>query len=321
MLHLIGQLTHSREKLMASSLAGKVAIVTGSGRGIGREIALLMAAEGARVVVNDVGGSVHGDGTDLGPAEETVRTIRESGGEAIANSDSVAGWDSAHRIVEAAVDTFGRIDIVVNNAGILRDRFVFNMSEEEWRAVIDVHLNGSFFVSRAAADHFRSQKSGAYVCMTSTSGLLGNIGQANYGAAKAGIAALSRALAFDMQRYNVRSNAIAPFAWSRMIGTTIDDSSPEAKARAEKFAAAMPPSKIAPLAAFLASDLAAEVTGQVFAVRGNELFLMSQHRPVRSAYSTDGWTPQRIADLVAPAFASNFTPLESSRQVFSWEPV
>ncbi len=306
---------------MSSSLEGKIAIVTGSGRGIGREIALLMASEGARVVVNDVGGSVDGTGEDLGPAEDTVRAIRDQGGEAIANTDSVATWDSAHRIVEAAVESFGGIDIVVNNAGILRDRFVFNMSEEEWRAVIDVHLNGSFFVSRAAADHFRSQKSGAYVCMTSTSGLLGNFGQANYGAAKAGIAALSRSLAFDMQRYNVRSNAIAPFAWSRMIGTTIDETSPEAKARADKLAKAMPPAKIAPLAAFLASDLAADVTGQVFAVRGNELFLMSQPRPIRSAYSADGWTPERIANQVAPAFAANFTPLESSRQVFSWDPV
>ncbi len=306
---------------MSSSLEGKIAIVTGSGRGIGREIALLMASEGARVVVNDVGGSVDGTGEDLGPAEDTVRAIRDQGGEAIANTDSVATWDTAHRIVEAAVDSFGGIDIVVNNAGILRDRFIFNMSEAEWRAVIDVHLNGSFFVSRAAAEHFRSQKSGAYVCMTSTSGLLGNLGQANYGAAKAGIAALSRSLAFDMQRYNVRSNAIAPFAWSRMIGTTIDETSPEAKARADKLAKAMPPAKIAPLAAFLASDLAADVTGQVFAVRGNELFLMSQPRPIRSAYSADGWTPERIANQVAPAFAANFTPLESSRQVFSWDPV
>jgi NAD(P)-dependent dehydrogenase (short-subunit alcohol dehydrogenase family) len=306
---------------MSSSLEGKIAIVTGSGRGIGREIAILMASEGAKVVVNDVGGSVEGRGEDLGPAEETVRLIRDQGGEAVANTDSVATWDSAHRIVEAAVDSFGGIDIVVNNAGILRDRFIFNMSEEEWRAVIDVHLHGSFFVSRAAADHFRSQKSGSYVCMTSTSGLLGNLGQANYGAAKAGIAALSRALAFDMQRYNVRSNAIAPFAWSRMVGTTIDESSPEAKARAEKLARAMPPSKIAPLAVFLASDLAAAVTGQVFAVRGNELFLMSQHRPIRSAYSAQGWTPELIASQVAPAFASNFTPLENSRQVFSWDPV
>jgi NAD(P)-dependent dehydrogenase (short-subunit alcohol dehydrogenase family) len=306
---------------MSLSLEGKIAIVTGSGRGIGREIAMLMAREGARVVVNDVGGLVNGTGEDLGPAEDTVRAIRDQGGEAIANTDSVATWDSAHRIVEAAVESFGGIDIVVNNAGILRDRFIFNMSEEEWRAVIDVHLNGSFFVSRAAADHFRSQKSGAYVSMTSTSGLLGNFGQANYGAAKAGIAALSRSLAFDMQRYNVRSNAIAPFAWSRMIGTTIDETSPEAKARADKFAQAMPPSKIAPLAAYLASDLAADVTGQVFAVRGNELFLMSQPRPIRSAYSADGWTPERIANQVAPAFAANFTPLESSRQVFSWDPV
>jgi NAD(P)-dependent dehydrogenase (short-subunit alcohol dehydrogenase family) len=306
---------------MSLSLEGKIAIVTGSGRGIGREIAMLMAREGARVVVNDVGGLVNGTGEDLGPAEDTVRAIRDQGGEAIANTDSVATWDSAHRIVEAAVESFGGIDIVVNNAGILRDRFIFNMSEEEWRAVIDVHLNGSFFVSRAAADHFRSQKSGAYISMTSTSGLLGNFGQANYGAAKAGIAALSRSLAFDMQRYNVRSNAIAPFAWSRMIGTTIDETSPEAKARADKFAQAMPPSKIAPLAAYLASDLAADVTGQVFAVRGNELFLMSQPRPIRSAYSADGWTPERIANQVAPAFAANFTPLESSRQVFSWDPV
>jgi NAD(P)-dependent dehydrogenase (short-subunit alcohol dehydrogenase family) len=304
----------------AKAVEGKVAVVTGAGRGIGREIALQLAAQGAKVVVNDVGASVHGQGHDAGPAQQVVDEIRAAGGEAIANTDSVAEWNSARQIVAAAVDTFGRIDAVVNNAGILRDRFIFKMSLEEWQSVIDVHLNGSFYVSRAAADHFKEQQSGAYVHMTSTSGLLGNFGQANYGAAKAGIAALSRALAFDMQRYNVRSNCVAPFAWSRM-GATIKAETPEKQAWLDRAAAALEPSKVAPMIVYLASDLAASVNGQVFAVRGNELFLMSQPRPLRGMHSSDGWTPQTIAERVVPAVQSNFTPLENSSVVFSWDPV
>ncbi|MDO8703746.1 MAG: SDR family oxidoreductase [Sulfuricaulis sp.] len=302
------------------SVEGKVAVVTGAGRGIGRDVALLLAAQGAKVVVNDVGGSVHGEGTDVGPADGVVNEIRAAGGEAVVSTDSVADWNSAHRIIATALDHFGRIDIVVNNAGILRDRLIFKMSEQDWRDVIDVHLHGSFFVSRAAAEHFKAQNSGAYVHMSSTSGLLGNTGQANYGAAKAGIAGLSRALAFDMQRYNVRSNAIAPFAWSRM-GGAIKADTPERQAFLDKAAVALTPAKIAPMIVYLASDLAKDVTGQIFALRGNEIFLMSQPRPVRGMHSAEGWTPQTIAERVGPAMKPNFIPLENSGTVFCWDPI
>ena len=164
-------------------LQDKVAVVTGAGRGIGRDIALMMAAQGAKVVVNDIGASVGGEGNDASHGQQVVNEIKAAGGQAVLSTDSVSTWPTANRIIECAADTFGRIDIVVNNAGILRDRLFFNMSPEEWSAVIDVHLNGSFFTSRAAAPHFKTQKSGAYVHMTSTSGLIGNLGQANYAAA------------------------------------------------------------------------------------------------------------------------------------------
>ncbi|UUX97834.1 SDR family NAD(P)-dependent oxidoreductase [Aquabacterium sp. J223] len=300
-------------------LRDKVAVVTGAGRGIGRDIALLMAAEGAKVVVNDVGASVNGEGMDRGPAQQVVDEIKAAGGQAVANTDSVSDRASAARIIECAADTFGSIDVVVNNAGILRDRLIFNMSPEEWHAVIDVHLHGSFYVSRAAAPHFKTQQSGAFVNMTSTSGLIGNVGQGNYAAAKLGIAGLSRSIALDMQRYKVRSNCIAPFAWSRMIGS-IPTETPEQKARVEKLKL-METAKIAPMAAFLASDAAHEVTGQIFAVRANEIFLMSQPRPIRGMHAGEGWTPQSIAERVLPAMRPDFIPLESTAAVFSWDPI
>jgi NAD(P)-dependent dehydrogenase (short-subunit alcohol dehydrogenase family) len=232
----------------------KVVLVTGAGGGIGRDFALAFAAHGARVVVNDLGTSVAGEGEDQGPAHKVAAEIKAQGGEAVASTDSVADWESAHRIVKTAIDAFGHLDCVVNNAGILRDRFFFNMSVEEWRSVIDVHLNGSFYVSRAAAPYFRNQNSGCYVHMTSTSGLIGNLGQANYAAAKLGIVGLSKSIALDMARYGVRSNCIAPFAWSRMIGS-IPTETPEQQARVEKMKV-METAKIAPLAVFLASDAA-----------------------------------------------------------------
>ncbi|MFZ2392569.1 SDR family oxidoreductase, partial [Rhodoferax sp.] len=258
-------------------LQDKVAVVTGAGRGIGRDIALMMAAQGAKVVVNDIGASVAGEGNDASHGQQVLNEIKAAGGQAVLSTDSVSTWPTANRIIECAVDTFGQIDIVVNNAGILRDRLFFNMSPEEWSAVIDVHLNGSFFTSRAAAPHFKTQKSGAYVHMTSTSGLIGNLGQANYAAAKLGVVAMSRHIAGDMQRYNVRSNCISPFAWSRMIGAIPTDT-PEQQARVEKLKK-LGTEQIAPMATFLASDAAADVTAQIFAVRGNEIFLMSQSRP------------------------------------------
>src|SRR5437870_252950 len=206
-------------RIQGLMLEGKVVLVTGAGGGIGRDFALAMAAAGAKVLVNDLGTSVKGEGASAGPAQNVVDEIRAAGGTAAANTDSVADWTSANRIVQAALDGFGRIDVVVNNAGILRDRFFFNLSPDDWRAVIDVHLNGSFYVARAAAPHFKAQESGCYIHMTSTSGLVGNLGQANYAAAKLGIVGLSKSIALDMAKYRVRSNCIAPFAWSRMIGS------------------------------------------------------------------------------------------------------
>ena len=301
------------------ALEGKSVVVTGAGGGIGRDFALTMAAAGARILVNDIGTSVKGEGRDAGPAQLVVDEIRRQGGVAVANTDSVADWETANRLVQSAVDSFGRIDVIVNNAGILRDRFFFNMSIDEWRAVIDVHLNGSFYVSRAAAPYFKSQNSGCYVHMTSTSGLVGNLGQANYSAAKLGIVGLSKSIALDMAKYSVRSNCISPFAWSRMIGS-IPTETDEQRARVEKLKS-METAKIAPLALFLASDAAQDVTGQVFAVRANEIFLMSQSRPLRSVHRAEGWTAETISSHAIPALKAHFYPLDRSQDVFSWDPL
>ncbi len=300
-------------------LEGKVVVVTGSGGGIGRDIALAMARQGARVVVNDVGASLSGEGHNDGPAQAVVNEIEAFDGQATANTDSVADAAGAAHIVQNALDVFGRIDCVVNNAGILRDRFFHKMSEEEFDSVVKVHLYGSYYVSRAAADHFKDQRSGAFVHMTSTSGLIGNRAQANYSAAKLGIAGLSKSIALDLQKFGVRSNCIAPFAWSRMINSIKIDS-PEQEARVEKIKQ-MTPAKIAPLAVFLASEQAADVTGQIFAVRNNEIFLMSQPRPVRSVHRGEGWTPETIAQHAMPALRGSFHELDVSADVFSWDPV
>ncbi|MBT2304905.1 SDR family oxidoreductase [Variovorax paradoxus] len=297
----------------------KVVVVTGAGGGIGRDIALAMAHEGARVVVNDIGASVGGEGQDVGPAQAVVNEIEAFGGQAVANTDSVSEPAAAARIVGTAVEAFGRIDVVVNNAGILRDRFFHKMSAEEWDAVIKVHLYGSFYVSRAAATHFKEQESGCFVHMTSTSGLVGNFGQANYSAAKLGIAALSKSIALDMQKFHVRSNCISPFAWSRMIGS-IPTETPEEQARVDRLKQ-MTPAKIAPLAVCLASDAAKDVNGQIFAVRNNEIFLMSQPRPVRSVHRSEGWSPQTVASHALPALKASFYELDRSADVFSWDPI
>ncbi|WP_144637280.1 SDR family oxidoreductase [Bordetella genomosp. 13] len=305
---------------MNQSMSGKVAVVTGAGGGIGRDIALQLAQAGARVVVNDIGVSLNGEGGDAGPAATVVEEIRAAAGEAVANTDSIATQEGAQRLIQQAVDTFGRIDCVVNNAGILRDRFFHKMSEEEWDTVVKVHLYGSFYTSSAAAAFFKNQGGGAYVHMTSTSGLIGNRAQANYAAAKMGIVGLSRSIAIDMQRSGVRSNCIAPFAWGRMVASVpITD---EAQQRAaERKQLLMTSAKVAPLAVFLASDLAAEVNGQIFAVRGNEIMLISQPRPVKSVHQSEGWTPHGIAEHALPAMRGALTPLEETADVFDWPPV
>lgn len=303
----------------AIDLSGKVAIVTGSGGGIGQAIARAMASAGAAVVVNDVGTSLTGDGRSQSPAQETQHQIQSMGGHAVANGDSVAEWESARKIVQCALDNFGRIDIVVNNAGILRDAIFHKMDPADWRAVIDVHLHGTFNVSRAAADHFRKQESGSFIHMTSGSGLVGMSGQANYSAAKLGITALSKVIALDMSRFNVRSNCIAPIAWSRMTNSIPDDT-PERKALVDKLKR-MTPDKNAPLAVYLASDAARHVNAQIFALRLNEIYLMSQSRMLRSIHRSEGWTPETIAEHAMPALENSFMSLQSSPQLYPWDPI
>lgn len=301
-------------------LKDKVMVVTGAGRGIGRAIALLAAQQGAKVVVNDLGGSPEGDGADASPAAQVVDEIRKAGGMAVANADSVAEPAGANNIIQTAIDNFGCIDCVVNNAGILRDRIFHRMSVVDFEMVIKVHLLGSFYVARAAAPYFKEQNSGSYVHFTSTSGLIGNFGQSNYAAAKLGVVGLSKGIAMDMQRYNVRSNCIAPFAWSRLIGTIPTEGDAEKEKRVERMQQ-MGPEKVAPLAVYLASDLSAKVTGQIFASRMNEIYLFSQHRPIRSMHRSDGWTPQSIAEHAMPAMESNFLPLSRTADIIGWDPV
>jgi NAD(P)-dependent dehydrogenase (short-subunit alcohol dehydrogenase family) len=285
-------------------LKGRVVVVTGGARGIGREVAILMARHGAQVVVNDYGGSEAGSGAARAPADEVVNEIKKAGGQAAANS---------------AVDAFGRIDIVVNNAGILRDRMIFNMTEEEWDAVIDTHLKGAFAVTRAAAPLMREQKWGRFINMTSTSGLVGNIGQANYAAAKLGIVGLTKATALDMGRYNVTANCISPFAWTRMIGTIPTETEAQ-KARVEKIKK-LSPAHIAPVAAFLATEQAKDITGQIFGVRGKEIMLFGHHRPVMRIHNDEGWTVETLAEIFPGTLQHHLVPNVTSGQYFNYDPL
>jgi NAD(P)-dependent dehydrogenase (short-subunit alcohol dehydrogenase family) len=302
-------------------LDGRVVIVTGAAGGIGKECALLAAREGAKVVVNDLGGSVSGgDEGDAGPAEKTAQEIRAAGGEAISNSESVTDMAAVKGMVEQARDTFGALHAIINPAGILRDKMFHKMDDEDWDTVIAVHLRGAYNVSRASIELFREQQDGSYVHFTSTSGLIGNIGQANYAAAKLGVMGLSRIIAMEGALKNVRSNIIAPFAWTRMIATIpIKD---EAGAqRVERIKNSMRADQVAQLAVALAAPAAKDVSGQIFAVRGNEVVLFNQPRPVRSVARIEGWTPQTLIEQALPSMKASFTDVGASASVFPYDPI
>ncbi len=302
-------------------LDGKAIIVTGGGNGIGKECALLAAKEGAKVLVNDLGGSVSGgDEGSAGPAETVAKEIRAAGGQAIFNSDSVSDYDAVVAMIAQAKQEFGGLHGIVNPAGILRDGMFHKMDPKDWHAVIDVHLTGAFNVCRASIEHFREQQSGSYVLFTSTSGLIGNIGQANYAAAKLGVMGLSRILAMEGLSKNVRSNIIAPFAWTRMIATIpIKD---EASAqRVERMKNSMRADQVAQLAVALLSDGAKDTSGQIFAVRGNEVILFNQPRPTKSVARLEGWTPQSILDQALPAMKANYLDAGASASVFPYDPI
>ena len=302
-------------------LEGKVVLVTGGANGIGKECALLAAREGASVVVNDLGGSVAGgDQGSAGPAEQVAREIKAAGGKAVSNSDSVTSRGGVARMIEQAMDTFKGLHAIINPAGILRDTMFHKMTDEDWDRVLDVHLNGSYNVCRAAINHFREQQDGAFVLFTSTSGLIGNVGQANYAAAKMGIVGLSRIVAMEGARVNVRSNCIAPFAWSRMIATIPIKDENSAK-RVERMKNRMRADQVAQLAVALASPACTDVSGQIFAARGNEIFLVSQPRPIRGIGKVEGWTPETVANHCMAALRPSFVDLGATTSVFGWDPV
>ena len=302
-------------------LDGRVVIVTGGGRGIGRECALLAAREGAKVVVNDLGAGLQGqDEGGVGPAQEVVDEIKAAGGEAVANTESVSSMAAVRAMVEQARDTFGGLHAIMNPAGILRDGMFHKMSEEDFDAVIEVHLRGTFNVCRASVELFREQQDGAYVLFTSTAGLIGNIGQSNYAAAKLGIMGLSRVIAQEGAAKNVRSNILAPFAWTRML-QSIPVKDEASALRVKRMREGVRADQAAQLAVALCSPEAAKVTGQIFAARGNEIALFSQPRPVNRVTLPQGWTPKSIIETAIPAMAPDFTDLGQTTSVFDYDPV
>ena len=302
-------------------LDGKTVLVTGGGNGIGKECALLAAREGANVVVNDLGGGLTGgDEGDAGPAEQVAQEIRAAGGQAVSNSESVTDYGAVEGMVKQAKDEFGGLHAIMNPAGILRDTMFHKMSEDDWKAVIDVHLHGSFNVTRAAVELFREQEDGSFVLFTSTSGLIGNIGQANYAAAKMGIVGLSRIVAMEGDRKGVRSNVIAPFAWTRMIASipVKDEAGAE---RVKRMQEGMRADQVAQLAVALCADKARHVSGQIFSVRGNEVVLFDQPRPVKSVSRLEGWTPDTLIEHALPAMQNDFFDLGATTSVFPYPPV
>jgi NAD(P)-dependent dehydrogenase (short-subunit alcohol dehydrogenase family) len=300
-------------------LEGKIAVVTGGGSGIGREVCKTMAAAGAKVVVNDLGTAVDGTGQTHSAADQTVALIKEAGGEAVPNYDTVATPEGGQSIIQTAVNTYGKIDILVHVAGILRDRMVFNMSIEEWDAVINVHLRGAFCVNKPACVLMRAQKSGCIINFSSISAA-GNSGQANYSAAKAGILGLTRTVARDMAKYGVRANAIWPGADTRMTATV-----PEAarQIRAERGiggpdmprpATPRKPENVAAVVAFLASDMAQNITGWTVGITGDRLSLIEDPHPVKTIFCPGGWTLDKVVELWPQAFGLDLQHLQRAGQ-------
>jgi NAD(P)-dependent dehydrogenase (short-subunit alcohol dehydrogenase family) len=301
-------------------LDGRVAICTGAGRGVGGEVAKLMAANGAKVIVNDPGTSGSGEGNDTTPAQDIVNQIKAAGGDAAANYGSVAKFDDCLQMVAQARDAFGGLHIVFNAAGILRDKMFHNMFPEDWQAVIDVHLTGHFNVNRAAINLFREQNYGRLIMVSSTSGLLGNVGQANYGSAKFAVVALARIVAMENQSRGITANVICPSADTRMTRSVPTPKDPAAAALREERLRRSRADAIAPLCVYLASEQAAQVTGQVFHQRAAELSLYSHMRPVRMVHHEGGWTPELIAEVAMPSLQGGFTSLDS-RGVHSGMPM
>ncbi len=292
-------------------LDGRVAICTGAARGVGAEVAKLMAREGAKIVIVDPGVGGAGEGGGEAPAQAMADEIKAEGGEAVANFGSVAKFDDCLQMVQQARDTFGRLDIVFNAAGILRDKMFHNMFPEDWQAVIDVHLTGHFNINRAAINLFREQNYGRMILVSSTSGLLGNIGQVNYGSAKLGIVAMARIIAMENAAKGITANVIAPSADTRMTRSVPTPKDPAAAAMREERLRRSRADAIAPLCVFLASEQAAYVNGQVFHQRAAELSLYGHMRPVRMVHHHGGWTPELIAEVAMPSLQSGFTSLDS----------
>ena len=304
---------------MAGLLEGKVAIITGSGRGIGREEALLMAKHGAKVVVNDLGAHFDGTGSaDVHPAQEVVNEIKKMGGEAVTNGESVSDFKGAKRIVECALDHFGKLNIVVNNAGILRDRMIFNMGEEDWDSVIGVHLKGTFAMSRHACEYWREEHkkgnilNGRIINTASDAGLLGNVGQANYGAAKAAVALMAIVMDAEMQKYGVTCNAIAPVARTRLtVEATPSTAAFMGKKVEEGKFDVFDPRNIAPLVAWLGSDDAGNVHGEVFRVGGGTVWLMQGWHSVGKVSQRAVWEPAALGDKLKAELAKGITAKEN----------
>jgi NAD(P)-dependent dehydrogenase (short-subunit alcohol dehydrogenase family) len=290
-------------------LEGKVVLVTGGGNGIGRECALIAAREGAKVVVNDLGGSLTGgDEGSTGPAETVANEIIAAGGEAVFNTESVTSLKAVEHMVQQALDSFGGLHGVINPAGILRDGMFHKMTEENWDAVINVHLRGTYNVCRATIEHFRNQEDGAYVLFTSTSGIIGNIGQTNYGAAKMGIAGLSRIIAMEGAAKNIRCNCLAPVAWTRMT-QSVPVRDEASAARRQQMAESIRADQPARFSVALLADAARDVTGQIFGSSGENIILYSQPRPIQTESKAEGWTIETILSQALPAMHDKFYSL------------